>query len=279
ERPQQVHADSAQRAEIRDGRAPSPGHESRDKPSAGRGMQGMAARKCPRSEHQIRASGKDRIQHQRDLLRPLTADRVGEDSDARIGRQGADAGEARRSVAAPRLTHHARTGFARNGSRRVGGAVVDHDDLGDGVTRSSAHNVADDGGLVQRGHDQDYLHPAPARARKLASEAEAPRSLTTPAIASGATSTSRAHTGIAHGPDKKKLYAKPTVPVKTIHVTEGVTARKGTSQTTYHGKTFDPSTMTPAIIGIARSARLPPRPRHALTNTQPAVAASASSGS
>src|SRR5262245_1417128 len=239
----------------------------------------MAARKCPSSEHQVRASGEDGSQHQRNLFWPLTAVRVEEDSYVRIGRQRADSGEAGRSVAAPRLTHHARAGFARNGGRRVRRAVVDHDDLGDGIARSAAHETADDRGLVERGHDQDCLHRARARARKLGSEAATPLSLTAPAIASGATSTSCAHSGIVHGSDMKKVYAKATVPVKAIQGTEGVTTKKGMSQTTYHGKTFDPSTMTPAIIGTARSMRLPARPRHAIRNTQTADAASASNGS
>src|SRR4029453_2962057 len=99
------------------------------------------------------------------------------------------------------------------------------------------------------------------------------------AIASGATSTSLAHTGIVHGSDRKKLYAKPTVPVKAINGMEGVTAKNGTSHTTYHGKTFAPSTMTPATIGTARAVRLPAGPRDRTTTTQTVVATSASSGS
>src|SRR2546425_8514315 len=178
-----------------------------------------------------------------------------------------------------RSMHHAGSRIARDGGRRVGGAIVHDDHLGDDVTRRSANKIADDGGLVQRGYDQDRLHPALARARKLGSHPKAARSFTAAAIASGATSTSLAHTGIVHRSDRKKLYAKPTVPVKAINGTEGVTAKNGTSHTTYHGKTFAPSTMTPAAIGTDRTASLPACPRDAITTIQAAVAASASSGS
>src|SRR3989442_286329 len=77
----------------------------------------------------------------------------------------------------------------------------------------------------------------------------------------------------------KKVYAKATVPVKTISGTDGVIASSGTSQTAYHGKTFGPSTMTPVTRGTARTARWAAPPRHATAITQAAVAASASIGS
>src|SRR5439155_19913695 len=116
--------------------------------------------------------------------------------------------EAGSSVARPRLMHHAGSRIAGDGGRRVGRAIVHDDHLGDDVTRRSANKIADDGGLVQRGYDQDRLHPALARARTLGSHPKATRSFTAPAIASGAASTSLAHTGIVHGSDRKKLYAK-----------------------------------------------------------------------
>jgi len=79
----------------------------------------MTAGKIPSSKHQIRALGKDRIYHARDLLWPLTAVPVEEDSDASIQRQRAEPREARRSVAAPRFADHAGSGLARNSGRRV----------------------------------------------------------------------------------------------------------------------------------------------------------------
>src|SRR5258705_10808627 len=239
----------------------------------------MTPPELSRAEHQVRAAGENGVEHQRNLLRSLAAVRVEEHRDGGIRRQRDDAGEAGSSVPAPRLMHHAGSRIARHSRRRVGRAVVHDDHFRDDVARRSANQIADDGGLVQRGYDQDRLHPALARARTFGSHPKAPRSFTAPAIASGATSTSLAHTGIVHGSDRKKLYAKPTVPVKAINGTEGVTAKNGTSHTTYHGKTFAPSTMTPATIGTARTARLPACARDATTTIQAAVAASASSGS
>src|SRR6266849_6231673 len=194
-------------------------------------MHRMTPHQLPRAEHQVRAAGEDGIQHQRNLLRSLTAVRVEEHRDAGVRRKRDDASEAGSSVAAPRLMHHAGSRIARHRGRRVGGAVVHDDHLGDDVARRSANKIADDGGLVQRGYDQDGLHPALARARTRGSHPKAPRSFTAAAIASGATSTSLAHIGIVHGSDRKKLYAKPTVPVKAINGTEGVTAKKDRKST------------------------------------------------
>src|SRR5438093_4509037 len=190
-------------------------------------MHGMPPHQFPRAEHQVRVAAEDGIQHQRELLRSLTTVRVEEHSDASVPRKRGDASEAGSSVAAPRLMHHAGSRIAGDGGRRVGGAVVHDDHLGDDVARCSANKIADDGGLVQRGYDQDRLHPALARARTLGSHPKAPQSFTAAAIASGATSTSLAHNGIVQGSDRKKLYAKPTVPVNAINGTEGVTARNG----------------------------------------------------
>src|SRR5262249_6497035 len=184
---------------------PPPGHESRDEPSARGGVHGMTAGKIPRSEHEVRALGKDRIYHARDLLWPLTAVPVEEDSNASVQRHGAEPREARRSVAAPRLADHAGSGIARHAGRRVSRAVVHDDHLGDRVARRSTDKIADHGGLVQRRYDQDRLHPALARSRKLGSQPTAPLSFTAAAIASGATSKSLAHTGIVHGSERKKL--------------------------------------------------------------------------
>src|SRR5499425_335777 len=165
----------------------------------------MTPSKASRSEDQVRTFVEDRIHHPRDLLGSLTAVAIEKDRNANIHRQRAKPCEASSSVAAPGFTDHVGSGIARNAGRRVGRAVVHDDHLGDRVARRSTDEIADHGGLVQRRYDQDRLHPALARSRKLGSQPTAPLSFTAAAIASGATSKSLAHTGIVHGSERKKL--------------------------------------------------------------------------
>src|SRR3989475_2041106 len=165
----------------------------------------MTPHQLPRAEHQVRAAGEDGVQYERDLLRSLTAVRVEEHGDASVRRKRDDASEAGSSVAAPRLMHYAGSRIARDGGRRVGGAIVHDDHLGDDVTRRSANKIADDGGLVQRGYDQDRLHPALARARTLGSHPKAVRRFTAAAGARGAPCTGPGLNAIDHGPVRETL--------------------------------------------------------------------------
>src|SRR5262245_27851386 len=113
----------------------------------------MAASKLSRAEYQVRALGKDRIHHPWYLLGSLTTVAIEKNGNANIRRQRAKPCEASSSVAAPGFTDHVGSGITRHSSRRVCRAVVYHDHLGDRVSRRSANEIADHGGLVQRRDD------------------------------------------------------------------------------------------------------------------------------
>src|SRR5215510_16453205 len=230
------------------------------------------------AKRKVRVARQDRRDDLWNLLRTLAAVRVDEHGDVGIRRERGDAGEAGSTVAAAGLAHDAGSCLPRRGpSRRWKHCRDDH--FVDDVARHAPDELADHESLVERRDDQDRLHsaPTPARARRVSTDKA--RNARATANPRGATSTRRAHHGMAQGSARKKAYAKAMVPVKTIRGADGVIARRGTSHTAYHGKTFGDNAMKPDTRGTPRSARWAAPPRHATAITQAAVTVSASAGS
>src|SRR5262245_42288114 len=225
---------------------PAPGDEPRDQARAGDGVHRVVSVQDAGTEDQVCAASQDGLEDERDLLRALAAVGVDEHGDTGIRRERGDAGEASGAVAAPGLAHDAGARLARGRSRRVGRRVVDDDHLVDDVARDASNELTDHGGLVQRRDDQDCFHSARAPARARRGSSENAWSFRATAKPNGATSTIRAHHGMVHGVERKNVYAKATVPVNAISGADGVTARRGTSQTAYHGKTIGARAMNPA---------------------------------
>src|SRR5437867_8602106 len=160
------------------------------------------------TEHEVRSAGHDGCDHLWDLLRALAAVRGDEHGEAGIRRDGGNAREAGSAVTAPGLAHDTGSRLPRDGGRPVGGGVVDDDHFVDDVARHAPNEVADRRGLVERRYDQDDLHSASTPARSRRSPTDNGRSFRATAKPNGATSTSRAHHGMAHGSERKNVYAK-----------------------------------------------------------------------